>query len=66
MNFCPICNKKNLCDVKQSINCWCFTANIDKTLLALIPTPLKNKSCICIECITLFKKDPQAIKRLLK
>jgi len=66
MTICPICNKKNLCNIEQSNNCWCFTTNIDKTLLALIPDTLKNKSCICLACITLFKEDPQVIRDLLK
>lgn len=66
MTICPICNKKNQCAVEQSIQCWCFNANIDKALLALVPNSLKNKSCICLECVSLFKKNPEEIKRLLK
>ena len=66
MIICPVCNKENLCKINENTNqCWCFSIEIDKKLIALLPDNLINKSCICLACITLFKEDSGVIKEML-
>ena len=53
---CPLCNKDNRCGLNHNIQeqCWCVSENITPTLLAKVPQPLINKSCICQACIDKF------------
>ena len=53
---CPFCLKDNQCDVANS--CWCKVVDIPAQLLQLVPTSLKNKTCICNACVISFNHDP--------
>jgi hypothetical protein len=42
--------------------CWCNDVVIPEQLLELIPLAMKDKSCICLSCINLYKKDSSLFK----
>ncbi|MGV2872632.1 cysteine-rich CWC family protein [Colwellia sp. E150_009] len=60
---CPFCQSMNNCMVKSKTPCWCNTTNIPNDLTAMVPIPLRRKSCICANCVNLFNKNPDQFKR---
>ena len=56
---CPFCQNKNACMAESTEVCWCVNAVIPSELIALVPEELKNKSCICNNCVALFLQDPE-------
>ncbi|NRA62110.1 MAG: cysteine-rich CWC family protein [Psychrobium sp.] len=63
---CPICRQVNSCRANNAKNCWCMTLEIPAQLLALLPIDEINSRCICQQCISLFKNQPNEIKRMLQ
>jgi hypothetical protein len=65
---CPFCLNENQC--KANNNCWCASLIIPNALTALVPTELKDKTCICNACVIRFNHDPglfiQHLKHALK
>ena len=55
---CPLCLQTNLCDVAAKQGCWCNDLVVPQALLNLLPEALKNKSCICRQCIASFNNNP--------
>jgi len=55
---CPLCGQPNECqlctDAAYKGPCWCATAEIPEALLAQVPPDLRNKSCICRNCVMVF------------
>lgn len=50
-SICPLCKQVNRCDVTAISGCWCMKVKVPAELLAQVPAPIKNKSCICNKCI---------------
>ncbi len=52
---CPLCGLPNDCQLCTAAAhkgpCWCLTAEIPAELIARVPPELRNKSCICRECV---------------
>ncbi|WP_428982791.1 cysteine-rich CWC family protein [Paraglaciecola aquimarina] len=57
-SICPFCQNQNACNVASREGCWCFDIKVAKSMLDLVPDKKLNKSCICKECIQLFKYNP--------
>ncbi|WP_166371846.1 cysteine-rich CWC family protein [Psychromonas sp. SA13A] len=55
---CPLCLQTNGCDVAAKQGCWCNDLPVPQELLNLLPEALKNKSCICRQCIVSFNENP--------
>lgn len=55
-SICPLCEQRNLCDVKANSGCWCMNTEVPKALLEKIPVHLKGKSCVCNACIANYQQ----------
>ena len=54
-NRCPLCNQANHCGlISGEEPCWCANRVIPKSLLEQIPEQLKNKACICNQCLNSY------------
>jgi hypothetical protein len=60
---CPFCQTENNCRAGSHVGCWCVDIQIPAQMLKLLPTELKNKSCICAGCIEKFNRDADAFKQ---
>lgn len=60
---CPFCKNDNDCKVDDTA-CWCAATDISAQLIALLPSQLKDDSCICFACVNAFNRDPTAFKIL--
>ncbi|MGG1635162.1 cysteine-rich CWC family protein [Paenibacillus sp. NRS-1760] len=52
---CPLCNGPNDCAMEENNaakDCWCFQKSFPSTLLEAVPEELKNKACICRNCLS--------------
>jgi hypothetical protein len=55
-SLCPLCNESNHCGnvspCNSSQDCWCVdkTIQFSEALLNTLPSPAKNKACICKAC----------------
>ena len=58
---CPVCGEHNNCSLVKGENeiskCWCFKLDINQNSLNKIRD---KKACICIDCISLFNKNPKS------
>jgi len=58
--LCPLCGGANDCQLctPDAYNgpCWCTRVKIPETLIAKVPTELRNKRCICRECVIQFHR----------
>ena len=54
---CPFCKGLNLCQVQSIDACWCKTLTIPASLIALVPSHLQRKSCICSACVRLYNEN---------
>ena len=55
---CPICKKENGCMAEtNAAACWCMSVNINQQLLQQVPAELKEKQCICLDCIERYARD---------
>jgi hypothetical protein len=56
---CPLCGQPNECQLCTAAAwkgpCWCAKLEIPDTLLAQVPVELRNRACICRECIESFR-----------
>ncbi|WP_411743339.1 cysteine-rich CWC family protein [Reinekea sp.] len=60
---CPFCLETNNCQVRAPLNCWCNRVEVPEQLLAMVPESLKQKACICANCIELYHKDPERFSK---
>ncbi len=55
---CPLCGQPNECrmatDAAWKGPCWCEKADIPQALLAQVPAELRNKNCICRNCVAAY------------
>ncbi|WP_035665388.1 cysteine-rich CWC family protein [Halalkalibacter akibai] len=57
MELCPICNKKNKCEMKsKGQSCWCFNQSFPKNIFTLIPENKRGLACVCEQCVLFFTK----------
>ncbi|WP_431312593.1 cysteine-rich CWC family protein [Psychromonas marina] len=63
-NICPFCQQANRCNV-NSDGCWCQRENIPRSLIDLLPLDRINRTCICVNCVKLYKLDENAFKARL-
>ncbi|MEI6897848.1 MAG: cysteine-rich CWC family protein [Psychromonas sp.] len=61
-NNCPFCQQENRCNASNISSCWCQNEKIPASLIALLPLTTVNKSCICVSCVTSYKRDKQSFK----
>ncbi|MFB4393259.1 MULTISPECIES: cysteine-rich CWC family protein [unclassified Pseudomonas] len=51
---CPACGASNQCGLADprsaTQGCWCFTVQIDPTVLEALPDELRDKACLCPRC----------------
>ncbi len=56
--ICPFCKQDNNCQAHvPNNNCWCNEIKVPLELRDLVPEELKMKSCICKDCIQLYKSE---------
>lgn len=70
---CPLCGGPNECllcsPAAHKGQCWCMHEEIPAELLARVPEPLRNRACICRECVEKFRMEsaprglPRAVRR---
>lgn len=57
---CPLCGRANECQLctvaAYKGPCWCAKVTIPEALLARIPAELRNKACVCRECVMEFHR----------
>jgi hypothetical protein len=57
---CPLCGQPNGCQLCTAAAykgpCWCATVSIPEELLARVPAELRNKACICRNCVREFHR----------
>lgn len=57
---CPLCGGANECQLctpdAYKGPCWCARVEIPDALLAQVPVKLRNKTCICRECVMQFHR----------
>lgn len=62
--LCPLCKQPNGCQLCSADAhkgpCWCASATIPEELLARVPPELKNKVCICRQCVAEFSRPGEA------
>ena len=63
--ICPLCGKSNSCMAGTDEKCWCLDVKVAAELLELVSDDMKNKACICLNCITSFNKNPHEFKNKL-
>jgi len=65
---CPLCRQLNNCPLCSASAhkgpCWCTRVEIPEELLARVPVELRNRACICRECVESFHlEQANATKR---
>lgn len=57
---CPLCCKPNRCqlstDAAYKGPCWCEELKFPDKLLMQVPPDLRNKACICRDCVADFNR----------
>ncbi|XHR31228.1 MAG: cysteine-rich CWC family protein [Chthoniobacteraceae bacterium] len=60
-SLCPLCGGPNGCHLcttdANKGPCWCTEVTIPRELLERVPEELRNRACICRECITKFHRE---------
>ncbi|HEX4343595.1 MAG TPA: cysteine-rich CWC family protein [Verrucomicrobiae bacterium] len=55
---CPLCGEVNDCQLCTSAvykgPCWCAKVKVPDELLAQIPEELRNRACVCRDCVAQF------------
>src|SRR5258705_10120559 len=58
---CPLCGEPNNCQLcgtgPYKGPCWCTQAKIPDELLARVPPGLRNRACICKDCVAAFWRE---------
>jgi prepilin-type processing-associated H-X9-DG protein/prepilin-type N-terminal cleavage/methylation domain-containing protein len=62
---CPLCGGANVCQLCSPAtykgSCWCARVEMPDALLARVTEPLRNRACICRNCVEKFQRERQAI-----
>ena len=63
---CPLCRQPNdcqLCTLSASQGpCWCVRVEIPDELLARVPVELRNRACLCRNCVESFHLKPAKVQ----
>ncbi len=74
-NQCPLCREANACQLCSPAtykgSCWCARVEMPEALLARVPENLRNRACICRNCVEKFRRErelsnpqtPHAVRR---
>lgn len=58
---CPLCGEPNECQLCSPATykgqCWCAHVEVPAGLLARVPEALRNRACICQNCVTTFHQQ---------
>ena len=58
---CPLCGAANDCQMCSTAvhkgPCWCAQVDIPAALLARVPENLRDRACICINCVEKFQRE---------
>jgi len=58
---CPLCGQANQCLLSSPAAykgpCWCTREEFPAELLARVPEPLRNRACICRDCLEKFRME---------
>jgi hypothetical protein len=58
---CPLCGEPNDCQLcaidPYKGPCWCAKVEIPDALLAQVPQDMRNKACICRDCVMKFHRS---------
>ena len=61
---CPLCGGQNDCQLCTNAAykgpCWCASTSIPGELLARVPAELRNRACICRNCVKAFHRETTA------
>ena len=59
---CPLCGRPNDCQCCTASAykgpCWCLAEKIPDALLTRVPPDLRNRACICRDCVTASHRAP--------
>jgi prepilin-type N-terminal cleavage/methylation domain-containing protein/prepilin-type processing-associated H-X9-DG protein len=65
-NQCPLCGGANECQLCSPAaykgSCWCARAEMPGALLARVPGHLRNRACICRNCVEKFQRERPVIQ----
>jgi len=65
-NDCPLCGGPNECQLCSPAthkgSCWCAQVEIPAALLARVPEQLRNRACICRQCVEKFQREQLSIR----
>jgi prepilin-type N-terminal cleavage/methylation domain-containing protein/prepilin-type processing-associated H-X9-DG protein len=60
---CPLCREANECQLCSPAafkgQCWCARMKIPEALVARVPEPLRDRACICQNCVEKFNQERQ-------
>lgn len=65
---CPLCGVANECQLCSPATykgpCWCAHMEMPEELLARVPENLRNRACICADCVAKFHehKTPSPVR----
>ena len=58
---CPLCGQANDCQLSSTAGwkgpCWCAKMEVPRELIAQIPVELRNRACICRDCIAAWHRQ---------
>jgi len=58
---CPLCGNLNHCQLcaidPHKGPCWCAKVEIPDALVAQVPEDMRNKACICRDCVMKFHRS---------
>jgi hypothetical protein len=61
---CPLCGRDNGCQLCTTSAykgpCWCTRVKMPEELLARVPEVLRNRACICHDCVREFHRSKNA------
>ena len=52
--LCPACGASNQCSLADPRSatqaCWCYSVQIDPSVIEALPAELRNSACLCPRC----------------
>ena len=67
-NDCPLCGGPNACQLCSPAaykgQCWCARVEMPGALLARVPEQLRNRACMCQNCVDKFQRERELSSHL--
>ncbi len=67
---CPLCGNPNNCQLFTPAAykgpCWCAKMDFPEALLKQVPEEMRNKSCICRDCVAKFNQREDDRSKFVK